>query len=426
VGAVPPVSKAQPLELVWFEGEAQEVGRALAEVAGEAILRAVGRWVRGGAEVVGAFVKACEAVAPHWLEELEGVARALDIRIEELLLVNASPHSSPEGGCTSFALAPDMTATGAPILHKNRDFREEEQIAYFKRVEGFKRFLGSASAWDVGTAHFLNESGLAGACNTGSPVKEVKEGGLTDRHLMRLVAEVASSCDDALSIVEEVVGRGLVCTEGGRGLILLLADPREVAVVEVGGGRVAWRKVSEGFVVRSNHFILPEMGEVVASEPEEETRRRLAAVQGELAPGGPPWEERKVFSLARGQEVCRATTVSAFTHLISPRLPEVLSVAWVSLGPPSLSSFVPVPICSRGVPKDWASGEGWVSPKPLERLRKPPKLEPLEEAEAALAEALREALSEAEAKLRAGRRDLATKGLWERLSQWARERRTAK
>ena len=423
--------RGQPVELVGFEGKASEVGRALAEVAGEAIVKTVGRPGRKRPpteDEVKAFVKACERVAPHWLEELEAVARALDIRVDDLLSANSSPPVRPEGGeCTSFALASDMTATGAPILHKNRDFAVEPQIAYFKKIEGFKKFLGSASAWDVGTAHFLNESGLAGASNTGSPVKDVTEGGLTDRHLMRLVAEAASSCDDAVAIVEEAVREGFVCTENGAGFILLFADPREVVVVEHSGRRVAWRKVAEGFVVRSNHFVLPEMADVVASEPSEDTRRRLAAVQEEIAPGGPPWDVAKVFAVARKPEVCRAATVSAFTHRLSARFSDVLSVAWVSLGPPLLSSFVPVPICSEGVPRDWASGEGWVSPTPLEKPRRSPrKIGPLEGAEEALLKALEEVLSEAEANLKAGRRDLALEGLVGRLSEWARKRKVAR
>ncbi|HIE08728.1 MAG TPA: hypothetical protein EYP65_02635 [Armatimonadetes bacterium] len=357
---------------------------------------------------------------------MEAIAGALDISLDDLLRANSSFRPSG-GGCTSFALASDMTATGAPILHKNRDFRVEPQIVYFKRVEGFKRFLGSASVWDVGTAHFLNESGLAGACNTGSKVKDATGGGLTDRHLLRLVAESASSCEDAISIVEWATREGLVGTEGGAGFILLFADPREVAVVELSGRKVAWRRLKEGFVVRSNHFVLPEMAEVVASEPGEDSRRRLAATQAEIAPGGPPWEARRAFSVARRPEICKASTVSAFTHVLSARFPEVLSLAWVALGPPLLSSFVPVPICSSGVPREWASGEAWTSPKPLERpKRSPKKASALEEAEESLSKEVERALSEAEERLRAGRRDLALDSLSGRLAEWAKGRKTTK
>jgi len=422
------IHKGQQVGLASFEGTASEVGKELAQVAGDAIVETLSRPERKrppAAEEVAAFVKACEQMAPHWLEELEAMAEVLGVKADDLLAANASPPVRPdEGCCTSFALAPDMTTTGAPILHKNRDFAVAAQIAYFKRVKGFKRFLGSASAWDLGTAHFMNESGLAGAPNTGSPVKDTNEGGVTDRHTMRLVAETASSCEDAVAIVEEVVGRGLVCTENGRGFILIFADPKGLVVVEHSGKKVAWRKVDEGFVVRSNHFVLPEMAEVMASEPDENTKARFAAVQAEIAPGGPPWDVSRVFKVARKRGVCRGSTVSAFTHRISRQFPDVLSVAWVSIGPPLLSSFVPVPCCSAGVPEDWANGTAWVSPKPIEESKHSPKIEELESSEKALVEALAEALDEARGNLRLGKRDLALKALSRRLSEWAIKRKT--
>ena len=66
-----------------------------------------------------------QAIAPHWIDELEGLAQGAGIRSDEALALQLRPGTGglPEG-CTSFAAVGDATTNRHTIAGQNRDLGE--------------------------------------------------------------------------------------------------------------------------------------------------------------------------------------------------------------------------------------------------------------------------------------------------------------
>ncbi|MCY3959856.1 MAG: C45 family autoproteolytic acyltransferase/hydrolase [Chloroflexi bacterium] len=68
---------------------------------------------------------AVEAIGPHWIDELQGLAQGAGIRFDEALALQLRPGTGglPEG-CTSFAAVGSATTDGHTICGQNRDLGE--------------------------------------------------------------------------------------------------------------------------------------------------------------------------------------------------------------------------------------------------------------------------------------------------------------
>ena len=68
---------------------------------------------------------AVETIAPHWLDELQGLAHGAGIQFDEALALQLRPGTGglPEG-CTSFAAVGSATTDGRTICGQNRDLGE--------------------------------------------------------------------------------------------------------------------------------------------------------------------------------------------------------------------------------------------------------------------------------------------------------------
>ena len=66
-----------------------------------------------------------QAIAPHWIDELQGLAQGAGIRSDEALALQLRPGTGglPEG-CTSFAALGSATTNGHTICGQNRDLGE--------------------------------------------------------------------------------------------------------------------------------------------------------------------------------------------------------------------------------------------------------------------------------------------------------------
>ena len=66
-----------------------------------------------------------QAIAPHWIDELQGLAQGAGIRFDEALALQLRPGTGglPEG-CTSFAAVGSATTNRQTIAGQNRDLGE--------------------------------------------------------------------------------------------------------------------------------------------------------------------------------------------------------------------------------------------------------------------------------------------------------------
>lgn len=209
------------------------------------------------------FEKILESMAPHWLEEAEAFAKAAGFPLAGLLHANCRLSEPPViggGGCTSVLAVGADSADGRPLLLKVRDEKPLPQYACV-RDGGKGNILYGTNAANLGWAHFQNAAGLAGINNTGSPVlPEAPSVALNDCHILRLVAERAGTCEEALEVLRELALGGYCGTGGYRkGMIFLFADAAGGGlVVEVAPGDISHQFMESGAWVCANHFLLEE------------------------------------------------------------------------------------------------------------------------------------------------------------------------
>jgi len=339
-----------------------------------------------------AFLRMLEPAAPHWIEEARGIGAAVGVPWERIVDLNClrrrpSPrcHAAlpAEGGCTSALAVGDGSRGAGPLLWKNRDEWPHTQFVCHFRQDGKHAFLAGTNVCNLGVAHFLNEHGLAGACNTGSALSdEITDPGLSDCHVMRLIAEHAADCDQALALFEDLLLGHRVGTAGyERGMILLFVDAKQRGLVIEASCRTfdsAW--VHDGTVGMANHFVGPRTCAVVnqarmTESPVESSRKRYARINDLLRSKrrGVGVRDLMVFSrdranrplaIANDGDLWPWRSLSSFIHVIDPDDPG-LSRAWVCNGHPCMAEYLPVYVAAEGVPRAWFAS------------RPPPKADPV-------------------------------------------------
>lgn len=369
---------------VFLLGEAGEVGAVQGELQCEYLRERTARTLAhagrtGALDTLQArsqqFGEVLSKTCPHWLEEAAAVSAAAGIENWQLLALNCLPATfwgqssqlyqpaplvvkdiarakaetrgeelvnaidaqaidlaAGGGDCTTFFALGGATLSGETLFHKNREERDEVQTAYIKQCNNRYRFIGGGEVGNLGTAHLHTEHFWAGANNTGSNVLpgEYTDCVLSDAHVLRYLAENCVGLDDIVPAMEELISRNhLGGGAPGAGMILLFADAERGLVIEATSRRLhAEYFDGEAMVVRTNHFVFPEMQEFSLPAHPGSLARYERAIE--------LWEEQDGFAsipscgeIARDREnapqaICRnpsdnlnSVTVSTSTAIIS-------------------------------------------------------------------------------------------------------------
>ena len=179
-------------------------------------------------------------------------------------------------------IAGKSAVDGYPMLFKIRDHVPQRQLMFYRKFPESVQTLSGMIFGNLGLAHFRNSAGLAGACNTGSPLLDQSSSVAfnDDTPILRLVGEEATNCDEALAVLQELSRKGAIgVIEKFKGMIFLFADTSGKALlVEAARNDLAYRLVDEGVIIRSNHFLLPEMQQFI-----DKTRYDSLMIQSSLA-----------------------------------------------------------------------------------------------------------------------------------------------
>jgi len=368
--------------VVMIAGEPREAGRCYGELAAAALRERVSEmWTASKGSRWGAaqldergerFREYVERIAPEWLDEAEATAATAGVNAADLFALNALPPGfwdAKTGGCTSCLIVGSASATGHTLLHKNRDLVNSIQDFHVRRVADGRQLFASRDMGSLGFAHFHSDRALAGANNTGSHIKpeELRECGLACTHLLRLVAERASTCDEALGVLEEALAKEVAGGSGGhRGMIFLVAEPGKGIVVEMTSKRLAHREVRDATLIRTNHFLLDEMLPCLSEPPAQNTLRRYERAQ-ELLDPLPNKNVADLIRLSRDHadgpdSICSDNwqhlhmTVSACTHVVRPDTLDPLAHTRVQMGNPRNTLAIPVPRAIDGLPVECVDG----------------------------------------------------------------------
>ncbi len=420
---------------VFLIGEASEVGQVQGELQREFLRERVAR-VQERAQQTEAvsllqsradqFGEVLSAACPHWLTEAQSLASAAGVEPWQILALNCLPqnfwgensqfyvpapliprniaHAKADtkgeelvnpieaqsldlaaggGDCTTYFAIGSASLSGETLLHKSRDQFDEVQSAYIKHCEPYFRFVGGGDVGNLGTAHLHTEHFWVGANNTGSPLKPgiYRECVLSDTHVLRYLAEHCSTLDEILPALEELISnQWLGGGSPGTGMILSFADTERGLVVEATSQRLhaEWYG-DDAMVVRTNHFIFPEMQEdVLPPRPDSVVRYERAV---EL------WEEQNGFAsipscgeISRDREnapfaICRnpsdnlqSVTVSTSTSIVSSHDDRRCQTHFRNCHPSYTPAIILTPLdrvsdsdlVSGAYNQQWRNYRGWV------------------------------------------------------------------
>ena len=276
-----------------------------------------------------AQVRIAERIAPHWLVEARATARAAGVD-EELYVAfvdgqsrNRFLHDQPEE-CTSYAISRDHAENGAILFHKTRDNVDRPQMAPLvdSSLEGVNKFIAVTDGSRIRCSMMVNEKGLAGSGDYPADKKREsstlqlapagpKYRGLMSGTILRYIAERASSCVEALGIIEDFVGKGYYVGGDVGGSHWLFVD-REGAILEVCNNT---EHVVSEFHTEDVYF----------------SRCRNSAAARRLRESPGPVDFELFHSISRDPSICLDSSISGMTVEIDPDRPDLLTCAWIAL-----------------------------------------------------------------------------------------------
>jgi len=272
----------------------------------------------------GKFVEIAREIAPHWLTEAEAIADAagLDRKLYAAYIGSVYRGLFLNDECTSYAVASAFTEGHRILFHKNRDNAPKAQSAAIitSSVKGVNKFITVTDASVLACMMMVNDKGLAGSADTGGELKvdQPRYQGLMNTFILRHIAERASTCGEALGIIEDLVKRRYYAGGGTTGTHWLFVD-KTGAILEVSN--------NSDTVVHRYHS-----GEKCYFSVRGKTPAAMA-----LANRRDPVPFQLFHGVSRDPSICLDSSISGMTASIDAERPDLLTSAWVSLPARGLS-----------------------------------------------------------------------------------------
>ena len=279
------------------------------------------------------FVEIVKRIAPHWIEEARAIARAAGIDSDLYLSFLANrPRSIGFHECTSYAVSREFTQDNAIFFHKTRDNTGREQAAYVltSSVKGVNKFIAVWNASAIRCSMMVNDKGLAGAADYPAHLTRKNDPsallpepakpqyrGMMGSHFLRYIAERASSCAEALDIIEDFVKKRYYAGGDVNGQHWLFVD-REGVILEISSN--------------SRHVVSK-----IHSQKVYFSRLDGSAAAKRLYEAERPIDFHLFHNVSRDPSICFGSSISGMTVEISAEHPDILTCAWLSLPAKSLS-----------------------------------------------------------------------------------------
>ncbi len=271
-----------------------------------------------------------DRLAPHLIAEMEGVAEGAGLPCQTIFMLNCLVELTVLG-CSVLGFA---DAAGGPLIAKTNDLAADQTPQYAVTVldvPGRAQFLHLTWPGTVWGGPGVNEHGV-GFGGASVSTGEWNGAGLPSNMVTRLVLEGAHDVDEALEILLETE---FACHPFN----LVLGDEDRLIGVERSVYKMATREPEHGAVWATNHFLTPDLSDLVACSPAdlEESRARWDKL-GRLA-----GESEHTVEGARGilrdhsdpAPICRhgegeASITTSASVIVRPRA----RVVWVATGSP--------------------------------------------------------------------------------------------
>jgi hypothetical protein len=337
-------------EMVSLCGSPGQVGRRFGRLNADDVRQHVDRVVTGWrsrglseTEIIRRaepFRRFMAKFAPAWEDELVRCAEAADIEPELYVAFQAGKYRDLffVDECTSFLAVGVATEDGAALFHKNRDNVARGQCAYKKTIFHSSKpaaFHATGDTSDLGVMMMVNAHGLAGSADMGGLAEDRPKGrGVMNPYILRLIAERAERCDDALEIIQQMIRDGWYAGGSRTGTHWLFAD-------RFGCGlRVAQNSHEEQHTFLKDEVAFLARGSTAGAEIVRSRKGRITLADMNAAASHP--------------SICFTTSISAMTVRVDPGDPAGASSVWFAL--PACAPYVPLFPLAPGVPREILDG----------------------------------------------------------------------
>ncbi len=271
-----------------------------------------------------AYARIAEKIAPHWLVEARATARAAGVD-EDLYVAFIDGQSRKRflHECTSYATSPKHARDGAILFHKTRDNADRPQATPIveSSLAGINKFIAVTDASRIRCSMMVNEKGLAGSGDY--PADKKKDSstlhlekaapqyrGLMAGSILRYIAERASSCAEALAIIEDFVAKGYYSGGKVNGSHWLFVDRKGVVLEVCNNSRHVVSKVhtQKAYFSRFNKCAAARR------------LREAEAVDFHL-----------FHNISRGRPLLTQNSIAGLTVEIDPDRPDLFTCAWITL-----------------------------------------------------------------------------------------------
>jgi hypothetical protein len=326
------------MKCIVLEGTPEEVGRAFAQLNGKKIKADFERFMKDHKDLPKTgkrYVEITKKLAPHWLAEAAAVAKEIGVDPTLYGIYLGAKYRGVNAGheCVSYAAAAKVTKDGKALLHKLRQNRFRLQGAFFKKIvfegKSLHKFFRVGDVHGLEPCMFVNEKGLASCHVQCGRDPQPRWEGWMNHSLSRYIAENASTCQEALDILEMTcnkeyyaggkIGTRWTFADASGNIVTALQHARAVSKID-------WAK-EKGFVRNKDDF------------PSEDDL---------------PLDALAMNNALRKDKYMEKA-LSSLTAEVPREHPEFLTCAWVSFGRPS-SVYVPLLMGGRGTPASIADG----------------------------------------------------------------------
>jgi isopenicillin-N N-acyltransferase-like protein len=211
---------------------------------------------------------------PEMLQEIRGLAEGAQLPYDYILLETAFPFTVGSSSNCTIISAFGTTTDGTPLVGRNYDFLLDfkacNQLRVVRKKNGKFAFLGGTVTM-LGVEEGLNDAGLFIGDAGWEPKELPSSRGLSSRQVMQLVLENCASVDTAIDFIRQTPKFA-----NNAGTCYLIADKREVVIIEMGLTGSWLRESEEGVLVASNTFLTPIAEEMKSPEPRAFIRHDFA------------------------------------------------------------------------------------------------------------------------------------------------------
>ena len=283
--------------------------------------------------------------------------------LKKLLTTATASYCAAAAACTTFTVLPEASETGNMMLHKCRDRKIVGRLD--ANIRGGENGVRWMQIGFNGTATFaMNSRGVAMTSNTGNklegwivPAKKRKAKPWSFDRIM----EASRKAEDGIPLIK--------MRQRNPGGIYLIADAKRAFLVEIGAGYGEHMEIPGGLLVVANEMHLPGIenrsaatAERVVSQRAREANTRAALRKTRNKHG--KYTRRGMFATSR--IICGDTaktrtvfckySLTAVCFEIDGEFPELLSTAYIALGPQRHTVYLSCPMALKQFPKQFRDG----------------------------------------------------------------------